>query len=486
MRSAPSLVLAALATLFVAACGAPPAPAATAAPTPAPTATTVAAPAPVLGPVFAIETTPAVGAVLADKPAELLVRGRLRGLATTTTKRPPLNLALVLDTSGSMEGPAIDQARDACGALIDGLLDDDVLSLVTFGSVVHVIVPATRITPETKAKAHEALRAVVAEGTTDLTAGLQAGLVEVGRYARLDGMSRIVLVGDGVPNDPSTVPPLADQAAQMRIPITALGLGPDFEETLMTHLARRSGGAFHFVADAASVEKVLREELAKVERVVAQNVYVDVIPGPGVTIEEALGGDPQALARGTRLQLGELKAEQQRDAIVRVKVRPHHEGSKIELLDVAVNGTRVPSGMPVEARAFQSLAASADVKASPEVGEELAHQAARLRAAQGLVQAIALAREGDVRGARALLDATAARAKQDGARFKDPELTAKAQEAAGIRKTLASLAPLAPVPPDAPARGGAPPAPAPAPPSAAEAMQVKGAHADAVRELQGD
>jgi Ca-activated chloride channel family protein len=486
MRSVPLRRLAAAAApgILLVACSAPPLPVATATPPPPPAEAAIAAPVAPLGPVFEVETTPAVRVVPADKPTELLVRVRLRGLTPTAAKRPALNLALVLDTSGSMEGPAIDQAREACGTLIDGLVDGDVLSLVTFGSVARVIVQATQLTAETRAKAHEALRAVVAEGTTDMSAGLQAGLEQVGRYARSDGMSRIVLVGDGVPNDPTTVPPLADRAAQMRIPITALGLGPDFEETLMTNLARRSGGAFHFVADAASVAKVLEEELAKVERVVAQGVYIDVTPGPGVTIEEALGGDPQALARGTRLSLGELKAGQSREAIVRVKVRAHHDGSKVELLDVAVFGTRVPSGVPVEARVFQSLGAATDAKPSdPAVGEELAHQAARLRAAQGLVQAIALARGGDVPGARALLDATAARAKKDGARFKDAELAAKAQEAAGIRKTLASLAPL---PPDAPSRAGAPQAPPPAAPSAAESMQVKGAHAEAMKELQGD
>jgi Ca-activated chloride channel family protein len=469
MRSVPLRRLAAAAApgILLVACSAPPLPVATATPPPPPAEAAIAAPVAPLGPVFEVETTPAVRVVPADKPTELLVRVRLRGLTPTAAKRPALNLALVLDTSGSMEGPAIDQAREACGTLIDGLVDGDVLSLVTFGSVARVIVQATQLTAETRAKAHEALRAVVAEGTTDMSAGLQAGLEQVGRYARSDGMSRIVLVGDGVPNDPTTVPPLADRAAQMRIPITALGLGPDFEETLMTNLARRSGGAFHFVADAASVAKVLEEELAKVERVVAQGVYIDVTPGPGVTIEEALGGDPQALARGTRLSLGELKAGQSREAIVRVKVRAHHDGSKVELLDVAVFGTRVPSGVPVEARVFQSLGAATDAKPSdPAVGE-----------------AIALARGGDVPGARALLDATAARAKKDGARFKDAELAAKAQEAAGIRKTLASLAPL---PPDAPSRAGAPQAPPPAAPSAAESMQVKGAHAEAMKELQGD
>jgi Ca-activated chloride channel family protein len=450
----------------------------------------VAAPAP-MGPMFELEVTPAATAVLADKATEMLVRVRVKGLAVQSAKRPPLNLALVVDTSGSMEGAAIDKARDACGALVDGLAPGDALSIVTFGSSAKVIVPATLITAEAQAKAREAIRAIKAEGTTDMAGGLQAGLAQAQTFFSNEGVSRVVLVGDGVPNEPVNVPALADQAGQQRMPITTLGLGPDFEETLMSAVAQRSGGAFHFVADASSVAQVFKDELVKVEHVVAQNVFVDVVPGPGVVLEEVLGADPSPLSRGSRLSLGELKADQTRDVVLRVKIPGHHDGSKIELLDAVAHGFRVASGVEVTAQKFTGLDASKDAKAaSDEKSEELEHQGARLRAASGIVHAIALARSGDLKGARALLDATAARATLAGSHFHDAELTAKAKEAQSIKKTLASLAPPPEVPDVAvPVGGGRRPATAPRPPpvaSPAAALEVKTAHAGAMKVLQGE
>ena len=446
----------------------------------------VAAPPSAPSPQLSLEMTPSTKMVLAGKEGDMFVRVRVTGLPLATAKRTPINLVLVVDTSGSMEGTAIDRAREACATLVDSLTEGDALAIVSFGSQTQVIVPATRTTAESKALAKKAIERIKAEGTTDLAGGLQAGLAQARTFLATDGINRIVLVGDGVPNDARSVTSLADQAQQLHIPITTLGLGPDFDETLMSAIAQHSGGTFHFVENASGVAKVFEQELSKMQRLVARGTWVELTPGPGVVIDDVLGLVHSPAGRSVRFQIGEMSEGQVRDAIVHITVSGHHEGSKIELLDAVTHYTTASTEAELVARQFLGGAASADSKAvlaghNPEVE----HQTARVRVADEMVRAIALARAGDLKGARALLDSAAKVATQEGKRFEDADLSAKAKEAQSIKKTVASLVPVPAVRPSdmrsRPKNLDFAPAPSPA-----AALQVRSAHGEAMRTIQGD
>jgi Mg-chelatase subunit ChlD len=79
--------------------------------------------------------------VAADSPSELRVRLRIDAAELARAKRPPINVVLVMDTSGSMEGRAIADARAAARALVDGLAEGDHFAVVTFDSRADVLVP---------------------------------------------------------------------------------------------------------------------------------------------------------------------------------------------------------------------------------------------------------------------------------------------------------------------------------------------------------
>jgi Ca-activated chloride channel family protein len=442
------------------------------------------------------DTTPSL--VQADKKdQEIVARVRVHGLAIADKKRPPLNLALVVDTSGSMEGQPIDEARAACATLIDLLTDGDAVSIVTFGTRAKVVVPSVRVTKESREAAKLSIRSIKAEGTTDMAAGLAEGLTQVRAHATPDGIHRIVLVGDGVPNDAPPVLALADSAKSQHVPVTALGLGNDFDETLMTALAQRSSGTFHFVNDTSRVASVFKEQISRMERVVARGARIELTPGPGVTITEVLGipASPTGNGRGQIADLGDLAEGQTRDVYVRVTAKGRRDGKSMELLDAQVSYSLPEGGAPpLTATTFMKLNASSDAARLKEAAVvDVEHGFTTVRVADGIVKAIGLAREGELTNARKLLDASLRLAKEGEKKFADKGLGEKVIEMTKLRKTLPSLAP----PPEAMNAGGGPSPGAPPPKvarpvapspaaSPADAMDLRAAHGDAMKAIQGD
>ena len=67
-------------------------------------------------------------------PRELIVQVEIEARKSDDTRRAPMNLCVVLDRSGSMEGAKIEKARQAAAMAVDKLGDDDIFSLVTYDS----------------------------------------------------------------------------------------------------------------------------------------------------------------------------------------------------------------------------------------------------------------------------------------------------------------------------------------------------------------
>ncbi len=103
--------------------------------------------APVFGSqTLSLKLEPDRNVVLKGPPQEVVVKINLSAASASTRRhRSPLNLAVVLDRSGSMAGPKLEKARQAAEQLVDRLQPDDVFSLVTFSSAVDVLVAAQHV-----------------------------------------------------------------------------------------------------------------------------------------------------------------------------------------------------------------------------------------------------------------------------------------------------------------------------------------------------
>lgn len=382
--------------------------------------------------------------VTAGTDNEVLARITVRSESVEDQARFSANLALVIDTSASMRGDAINHARDAALAMVDALKPGDRLSVITFHSRAEVLVPSTEITQDTKEQFRKAIGTMEAVGTTALTDGLAQGLAQVAPHMRQDAINRVVLLSDGVPNNESTVRSLATQAASQGIGIAALGLGIDYHEALLAELASRTGGRFHFVEDTTEVATMFRDEVLHIDRMVAAGASLALRAGPGVTITEVVGRPHAPVGTSAvTIPVGDLAENEAKEIVVRLAVGSHRPGATVELLDATVRyADATTTGETLERNAFLAVGATDD-QAEQRSGLDLETEllAAKAVAASDMLKVIARARTGDVKGAVAQLAQAEKDARSIADKSQDADLIALADELSSLRKTLPSLAP---------------------------------------------
>ena len=429
----------------------------------------------------------------AAQAGDIIARLRIDSKQFARDERPPVNLALVLDTSGSMAGDAIDHARAAALELLEQLEAGDRLAVIAFHSTSEVLVPSTELTDDNKSAIGTRISAMQALGTTDMAGGMNLALQQLAPHVSEQQLSRVVLLSDGVPNDEAPIMALAQNAQQHGIAITALGLGLDYNETLLANMAQRSGGAFHYVEEPSLVAGVFRDEVLRLERVVARSMTLTLNPGPGVTVQEVIGLPLQRPNQRTGyVQLGDLSEGEPRDVLVRLHVSDHREGANVELLDGVLSFVdAVAEAGSFQRRVFLAARATNDV-AMLKDGRNLAVEEAveSARAAAATIQAVANARAGNLGEAQRILTVAGPNAREAAKRFNNQRLAQQADEIERLRVALPSIVPQ----PSGPqpnravpsmARPEAAPVPEPGPSATEAPATVRAVHGNAMRTLQG-
>jgi len=383
---------------------------------------------------------PTAGKVLAGVEAALAVRIRISAARLPPSRRPPLNLTLVIDTSGSMEGEAIASARAAARGLVERLSAGDRIAVVTFASTAQVLVPSTELAVISRAAVLASIGRIEARGTTDLASGLARGLEQARLGRRAGSIDRIVLLGDGVPNDGAPIPGLVAAAQAEHLPIATLGLGLEFDEALLGSIALETGGHYTFAKDPDRVATAFADELFEMRQVVGKNLALSVTAGPGVTLVAMPGFAP--VGGGLYASLGDLAAGDTLDVIIPVHLAGHRDGATVELVDARLSFDDAALGAGPQSRAaFTSVKADADVAAvSASIVVDAARSQARTLAASAILDAISHARAGDRAGAEAIVDTAEPIARTAATQLADPELTELADRMLDLRRDLAAIA----------------------------------------------
>lgn len=229
--------------------------------------------------------------------------------------RQPTDFVVVLDRSGSMGSERkMEHAREAVVGLIDRLQPEDRFALVVYDDRVEVPIPLAAATAGARERWKAIAGGIGPLGSTNLSLGLDAGLGLLAEK-RLRGSGRLVLISDGLANqgDTSREGLLGRAAGGAALaPLTAVGVGADFDENLMGALADAGGGNFYFLRDAIALAQVFEGELGATRDTVAQAVEVAISLPAGVELEDAAGYPVERSGHIWRFRPGGLFAGQER------------------------------------------------------------------------------------------------------------------------------------------------------------------------------
>jgi hypothetical protein len=324
--------------------------------------------------------------------------------ATTSRERPPVNLAFVLDRSGSMSGAKLELAKSAVIEAIERLEARDRFSVVVYDDAVRVAVGSTLASSTAVRDAIGRVRDIGPGGSTNLFGGWLTGCEQVAEHHVAEGVNRTLLLTDGLANvgisDPEA---LTHHAAELRargVATTTFGVGNDFDEALLSAMADAGGGHFYFIADAAQIRDHIASEVGETLEVTARNVELEALAGEGVMVE-AITPHPQT-SHGSRtlVRIGDLVANQAVEVLLRLTF-PYGEVGRETGLILGVAGASVP-------RLSWVYAADAENDHQPRE-REVDHVVARQFASRARQRAVALNRVGDFDGARRELERTADR-----------------------------------------------------------------------------
>lgn len=226
-------------------------------------------------------------------------------------ERPPLNMAIAVDVSGSMSGMPMEAVRAGLGALVGELDAKDTVSLIAYSSDAELVVDSTPETDPDRAQLREAITGLQALGDTNIYSGLRDALELVDSRADMSRQNRVVLLSDGVATsgivDSDRILKLGESFAETGIGITTIGVGTEFDLDLMRGLAETGPGNFYFLEDVAAVEEVFTEEVQTFLVPVAEAIKIDFEVAEGYAFRAAYGtrlwtGD----AEGARIEIPAL------------------------------------------------------------------------------------------------------------------------------------------------------------------------------------
>ena len=259
--------------------------------------------------------------ILEGTPETNYLKVSLSGQNVDSKKRVPINLAIVIDKSGSMSGQRIEKAREAAILAVNMLNENDTLSIVAYDSKARVIVPATKV--DNKLRIIGLINEnIYAEGGTALFAGLSKGIKQVENQLTKDKVNRIILLSDGQANiGPSSVDELSQLAiiaAKKNIAITTLGIGSDYNELLMSSIASYSDGNHVFVNNSADLENVFVHEFNDLMSAIAQDVVITIQLKNGVKPVRLLGRGGVIKGNEITVKMNQLFSNQEKYVLLEV------------------------------------------------------------------------------------------------------------------------------------------------------------------------
>jgi Ca-activated chloride channel family protein len=251
-----------------------------------------------------LQLSPLKPGLTREIPLEVLLRLDPDQLPPNKGGRVPLNLALVLDRSGSMRGEKLELTKEAACRALDPLNAKDHLSLVIFDDRVDSLYNGP---VKNKAKIEALIRGVEARNNTNLCGGWLQGAQELAKQTRKGCLSRVILLTDGEANEgvvePAQICSKVASWCASSVQTTTLGFGAGYNQNLLKQMASDGGGNHGYIEDASRLAAFFDEEMTSLVKARGTQVRVQIALSTGGSVQWLV---KPGLDREGRVCLGNL------------------------------------------------------------------------------------------------------------------------------------------------------------------------------------
>jgi len=270
---------------------------------------------------------PAGQAIRSKVLVRIVAPERAAPAGSTAKPRAPMDIAIVIDRSGSMGGAPLAAAIGCAENLVRSLREDDRVAIVAFDDTVDVLQPLGTLSQREMTLA--ALRKIRAGGSTALFDGWQEGAKQLAPFTTANRVSRVILLTDGQANqglvDESEITLRVAELARAGVTTSTVGLGDGFNESLLTKMADAGEGQAHYGQTAEDIEDGFAEEFQVLTQACLRKVTLSVAGGVGV-VANILRRDG---TKGATAPLGTLPHGAALDAIVQLDIGDRRQSDGI-------------------------------------------------------------------------------------------------------------------------------------------------------------
>jgi Ca-activated chloride channel family protein len=255
------------------------------------------------------------------------------GIDSAPKAPPPLDVALVIDRSGSMKGRRIANAIAAAKTTVDRMKDGDSVLVVSFDTEARVALAPTILDAATRPVIRAAIDGIRLGGDTCISCGLEEAKRALdGAPSGADRVRRMMLLSDGATNngirDVAGLRILASIIRENSCPVTTIGVDLDYDEKVMSAIASEANGNHYFVADAVSLPAVFDQEFDKLQASIANDALVIVDPAPGVEIDEVFDRSFRREGRRVVVPFGAYRTREEKSLLLKLRVPVDHDGRR--------------------------------------------------------------------------------------------------------------------------------------------------------------
>ncbi|MBK6921836.1 MAG: VWA domain-containing protein [Deltaproteobacteria bacterium] len=235
-----------------------------------------------------------------DKPGIYNLALAVAGRPLDRESRRNTALTFVIDRSGSMADEGrMEFLKQGLRRMLDELKTGDMVHLVLFDDQVCSPIENFVVGRDSRSQLEAAIAQIQPRGSTDINLGLQSGYAIADRTFVTNASNRVVLVTDAIANtgvtDEEAISLIGHHYDTRRIRLSGIGVGTDFNDSLLDKLTERGHGAYVFLGSPAEVDAVFGARFVSLIETVANDVHFQLHLPPSLRMNVFYGEESSSV-----------------------------------------------------------------------------------------------------------------------------------------------------------------------------------------------